>query len=145
MHAGEVALPMTPPRQLLSGILVNGQGQRFINEDTYNGRVGQFAAGRVELARGSRFVLDRDPAPGDETRVELPHRKIFQAIEPGARLLLDDGKVRQLVAGKTPTEARNLLLSLSPGSAPRISLTTFWADRVPPFPFRITVRQNYAS
>ncbi|OWK31359.1 pyruvate kinase [Sphingomonas dokdonensis] len=56
-------------------------------------RVGQFAAGRVELARGSRFVLDRDPAPGDETRVELPHREIFQAIEPGARLLLDDGKL----------------------------------------------------
>lgn len=56
-------------------------------------RVGQFAAGRVELARGGRFVLDRDPTPGDASRVELPHREIFQAIEPGARLLLDDGKL----------------------------------------------------
>ena len=27
----------------MSGILVNGQGQRFINEDTYNGRMGQAA------------------------------------------------------------------------------------------------------
>jgi 3-oxo-5alpha-steroid 4-dehydrogenase len=43
MHAGEVALPITPPRRLLHGILVNGQGQRFINEDTYMGRVGQAA------------------------------------------------------------------------------------------------------
>jgi 3-oxo-5alpha-steroid 4-dehydrogenase len=41
MYAGEVSLPLTPPRGLINGILVNGQGQRFINEDTYMGRVGQ--------------------------------------------------------------------------------------------------------
>ena len=56
-------------------------------------RVGRFADGRVELATGARFVFDRDPTPGDATRVELPHREIFAAIEPGARLLLDDGKL----------------------------------------------------
>jgi 3-oxo-5alpha-steroid 4-dehydrogenase len=43
MYAGEVSLPITPPRSLIHGILVNGQGQRFINEDTYMGRVGQSA------------------------------------------------------------------------------------------------------
>jgi 3-oxo-5alpha-steroid 4-dehydrogenase len=43
MYAGEVSLPLTPPRRLIHGILVNGQGQRFINEDTYMGRVGQAA------------------------------------------------------------------------------------------------------
>ena len=43
MYAGEVSLPITPPRGLIHGILVNGQGQRFINEDTYMGRVGQSA------------------------------------------------------------------------------------------------------
>ena len=43
MYAGEVSLPITPPRRLIHGILVNGQGQRFINEDTYMGRVGQSA------------------------------------------------------------------------------------------------------
>ena len=41
MDAAECAVPMTPPRKLVAGILVNGQGQRFINEDTYYGRVGQ--------------------------------------------------------------------------------------------------------
>ncbi|QQV76612.1 pyruvate kinase [Sphingomonas aliaeris] len=56
-------------------------------------RVGRFADGRVELVTGALFRLDRDPAPGDATRVELPHREIFQAIEIGARLLLDDGKL----------------------------------------------------
>ena len=43
MYAGEVSLPITPPRTLIRGILVNGHGQRFINEDTYMGRVGQSA------------------------------------------------------------------------------------------------------
>jgi 3-oxo-5alpha-steroid 4-dehydrogenase len=43
MHAGEVALPFTPPKKLVAGIIVNGRGQRFINEDTYTGRIGQAA------------------------------------------------------------------------------------------------------
>ncbi|MBS0480247.1 MAG: pyruvate kinase [Proteobacteria bacterium] len=56
-------------------------------------RVGKFADGKVELKIDSIFVLDRDKTPGDATRVELPHREIFEAMESGARLLLDDGKL----------------------------------------------------
>jgi 3-oxo-5alpha-steroid 4-dehydrogenase len=41
MDAGEVALGLTPPRRLVRGVLVNGQGQRFINEDAYYGRIAQ--------------------------------------------------------------------------------------------------------
>lgn len=43
MDAAEVALPLTPPRRLMRGIVVNRHGHRFINEDTYYGRVGQEA------------------------------------------------------------------------------------------------------
>jgi pyruvate kinase len=56
-------------------------------------RVGRFAEGRVVLETGQTFVLDRSPEPGDDTRVELPHREIFAAIARDARLLLDDGKL----------------------------------------------------
>ncbi|SOB86685.1 pyruvate kinase [Sphingomonas guangdongensis] len=56
-------------------------------------RVGKFADGRVMLETGERFLLDRSAEPGDARRVELPHKEIFAAIEPGARLLLDDGKL----------------------------------------------------
>ncbi|GEM71976.1 pyruvate kinase [Sphingomonas aquatilis NBRC 16722] len=56
-------------------------------------RVGKFDGGRTVLEHNNTFVLDRDPTPGDATRVELPHKEIFEAIEPGARLLLDDGKL----------------------------------------------------
>ncbi|MFZ5748097.1 MAG: pyruvate kinase [Pseudomonadota bacterium] len=65
-------------------------------------RVGKFAEGKVTLAVGHEFVLDRDSAPGDATRVELPHREIFEAIEDGARLLLDDGKLVLRVVSHTP-------------------------------------------
>src|SRR3546814_14232069 len=50
-------------------------------------------AGPAELVRGKRFVLDSDKAPGDATRVHLPHPELFAALEPGTRLLIDDGKL----------------------------------------------------
>jgi pyruvate kinase len=56
-------------------------------------RVGRFEDGGAELEKGQKFVFDRDRALGDSTRVELPHREIFSAVEPGTRLLVDDGKL----------------------------------------------------
>jgi 3-oxo-5alpha-steroid 4-dehydrogenase len=43
MDAAECALPFNAPRSLVRGILVNRFGRRFVNEDTYMGRVGQRA------------------------------------------------------------------------------------------------------
>ena len=40
LDALECSLPLNPPRKISVGILVNGKGERFINEDTYNGRIG---------------------------------------------------------------------------------------------------------
>lgn len=57
-------------------------------------RVGAFADGAVDLAPGAPFRLDLDGAPGDARRVQLPHPEIFQALEPGSRLLVNDGKIR---------------------------------------------------
>jgi len=55
-------------------------------------RIGTFADGAAELVEGEEFLLDRDPTPGDARRVCLPHGEIMEALEEGARLLLDDGK-----------------------------------------------------
>ncbi|MBE1285617.1 MAG: pyruvate kinase [Rhodobacteraceae bacterium] len=57
-------------------------------------RVGVFANGEEELKPGAAFRLDLDPSEGDATRVCLPHPEIFQALEPGAHLLVNDGKIR---------------------------------------------------
>ena len=57
-------------------------------------RVGTFAAGPIELAVDQLFRFDLDGAPGDERRVQLPHPEIFAALEPGSKLLVNDGKIR---------------------------------------------------
>lgn len=67
------------------GILGDLQGPKL--------RVGRFAGGPIQLKSGAKFRFDLDKAEGDETRVELPHPEIFAALEPGARLLVNDGKI----------------------------------------------------
>ncbi|MFL6733584.1 MAG: pyruvate kinase [Sphingomicrobium sp.] len=57
-------------------------------------RVGDFAEGAVELQKGAPFTLDREATPGDVNRVELPHPELFEAVSVGARILVDDGKIR---------------------------------------------------
>jgi len=60
-------------------------------------RVGTFANGQETLIEGASFQLDLDPRKGDVDRVCLPHREIFSALEVGAHLLVNDGKIRLLV------------------------------------------------
>ncbi|MEM9440781.1 MAG: pyruvate kinase [Pseudomonadota bacterium] len=57
-------------------------------------RVGVFDNDRVELEAGQSFRFDLEDKPGDTQRVQLPHIEIFQAIDKGTELLLDDGKIR---------------------------------------------------
>ena len=57
-------------------------------------RVGSFKDGRAVIRHSSHFTLDRNPEPGDETRVCLPHPELFGILKKGQRLLIDDGKLR---------------------------------------------------
>jgi len=68
------------------GILADLQGPKL--------RVGVFANEAEELENGAAFRLDLDDTPGDVTRVCLPHREIFAALEVGTTLLVNDGKIR---------------------------------------------------
>ena len=64
-------------------------------------RVGTFKEGRAVVAHGSTFTFDRSSEPGDEARVELPHPEIFDVVEEGQRLLVNDGKMRFRVKSVT--------------------------------------------
>jgi len=57
-------------------------------------RIGTFREGEIALRRGARLRIDLDPAPGDESRVPLPHPEVIDALEAGGEIVLDDGKVR---------------------------------------------------
>jgi 3-oxo-5alpha-steroid 4-dehydrogenase len=58
MDAIECALPFNAPRSLVHGIIVNRYGQRFINEDTYMGRVGQAAL--VQQGGQAYLIVDEE-------------------------------------------------------------------------------------
>jgi len=47
----------------------------------------------VTLLAGSRFVLDRGTEPAGPERAGLPHPELFEALLPGQRILLDDGRL----------------------------------------------------
>ena len=86
-HAGVISAIRALEKELHrpTTILVDLQGPKL--------RVGKFKDGSVMLEAGEKFRLDRDTTEGDINRVCLPHQEIFDALEVGARLLLDDGKL----------------------------------------------------
>src|SRR3982750_1247054 len=57
-------------------------------------RVGHFEGGRAVLEKGSIFTFDAAKKAGDSRRVQLPHAELFEAVRPGTKILIDDGKVR---------------------------------------------------
>lgn len=77
------------------GILCDLQGPKF--------RVGEVEGGRMTLTEGATFRFDTTETSGSVDRVFLPHPQIFEAVEPGHTLLLDDGKIRMQVIDKTAT------------------------------------------
>ena len=74
------------------GIIADLQGPKL--------RVGRFKDGSITLKPGMKMRLDLDKTEGDETRVNLPHPEIISALETGAFILCDDGKVRMKIVEK---------------------------------------------
>ncbi len=60
-------------------------------------RVGEFVGGKAVIRHSGHFTLDRDPTPGDDSRVCLPHPELFGIMQPGQRLLINDGKIKLIV------------------------------------------------
>lgn len=54
MGEGFVSMPFYPPSKLVQGIFVNAQGQRFINEDAYHGRTGDYI---LQQTAGTAYLI----------------------------------------------------------------------------------------
>jgi hypothetical protein len=48
MSMGSISLPIIPPKKVQFGVMINAQGQRFVNEDSYYGRLGEYVMYRQE-------------------------------------------------------------------------------------------------
>jgi len=97
-HAATIAAVRAAEKEFSRpiGILCDLQGPKL--------RVGSFKEGRAVIRHSGHFTLDNNPAPGDETRVCLPHPELFGILVKGQRLLIDDGKLRLRVIRASSTE-----------------------------------------
>ena len=73
-------------------ILGDLQGPKF--------RVGKFLNIKENLKTGQEFTFDLNKAEGNNKRVYLSHKEIYQSISKGQRLLVNDGKIRLIVKSK---------------------------------------------
>ncbi|ACC98113.1 Pyruvate kinase [Elusimicrobium minutum Pei191] len=86
------------------GILFDLQGPKL--------RIGRFKDSAViTLKEGDKFRVDLSPEPGDKTRVSLPHPEIFQAMQEGLELLINDGIVRVRVDSFTADSAETTVIA----------------------------------
>ena len=83
------------------GILADLQGPKL--------RLDTFKDGAEHLENGATFVLDSNTAPGDRTRVHLPHPEILASLQEGHVILIDDGKVKLRVTHATKTKATTIV------------------------------------
>jgi len=67
------------------GVLCDMQGPKI--------RIGKFENGKITLSVGDKFVLDANCQMGNQERVGLDYRQLPDDVEPGAILLLDDGRM----------------------------------------------------
>ena len=57
-------------------------------------RIGNFDNKKIEVKKGQEFILDLNSAPGDQKRVNFPHKEIYDILTPNSEILIDDGKIR---------------------------------------------------
>jgi pyruvate kinase len=67
------------------GVLCDLQGPKI--------RIGKFENGKIQLVAGAKFVLDAKCELGNQERVGLDYKTLPAEVEPGAVLLLDDGRI----------------------------------------------------
>ena len=78
------------------GILVDLQGPKL--------RISEISGDGALLKVGAKFIFDKRDKPGDINRVYLSHNQIFEAIQKGHNILLDDGRLALEVTKVTKDE-----------------------------------------
>lgn len=67
------------------GVLVDLQGPKI--------RLGRFTAGKVTLVPGQPFIITTQNVPGDRARASTTYEGLAGDVGPGARILIDDGRL----------------------------------------------------
>lgn len=76
---------LTDEMDIFVGVMVDLQGPKL--------RIGLIENGPVTLEEGARFVLTSRDAPGNAQEVHFGYPDAISRVEPGVRVLLDDGLI----------------------------------------------------
>lgn len=69
-------------------------------------RIRTFEQGSVTLRRGAAFTLTTDDVIGNEERASITYADLPRQLQPGTRLVLDDGRIAMTVVETTEREIR---------------------------------------
>ncbi|OUN01073.1 MAG: pyruvate kinase [Paenibacillaceae bacterium ZCTH02-B3] len=67
-------------------------------------RLGKMAADPVELERGQTVILTTEDVPGTRERISVSHKGLPEDVEPGTKILIDDGLIALTVLEVRGTE-----------------------------------------
>jgi 3-oxo-5alpha-steroid 4-dehydrogenase len=136
-----ITLPFYPPASLTYGIFVNAQGQRFVAEDAYHGRIGEVASrqpqgtvylivdeptyGRPEI-EGFELAATEETIADLEASLGLPETSLQQTVETYNRYAArgEDPILRKQKAWLRPIEnAPFAAIECSLGKAPYMAFS----------------------
>ena len=60
-------------------------------------RIGKFATGEAILKEGDTFTLLNDDIDGDNTKVSVTYKNLYNEVTPGTRILINDGLIEVIV------------------------------------------------
>ena len=69
-------------------------------------RLRDFEGGRAQLSAGQTFILTTEEFMGNEQRAAISYKNLKNDVTPGARILIDDGKIEMEVAAVEGEEIR---------------------------------------
>jgi pyruvate kinase len=85
------------------GVLVDLQGPKI--------RLGTFPGGPVRLCAGDEFTITTEDGPGDRNQASTTYQGLAGDVQPGNRILIDDGRVLlQVTAVDGPRVAATVLV-----------------------------------
>jgi 3-oxo-5alpha-steroid 4-dehydrogenase len=96
MSAGDITLPIFPPVKLKQGLYVNRAGQRYLNEDAYFGRAGEYALLHQD---GHIYLIVDDECFAQPVHYEIPVAAVAETIaELESELALPEGALQHTVS-----------------------------------------------
>lgn len=74
-------------------------------------RTGMAPKDGIKLENGETFTLDCDLSVGNQERIGITHQTLWQSVQPGTHILIDDGQLDLQVSAVEPQNIRTVIIN----------------------------------